>query len=282
MRPPNVTRVPPISMQRPRLFAAASAAELVRLEWNFRRSPEAVRADQLVRLRAAIESARAAPFGTGTSNRCARCVTCPTSSASRRPTRRSCEKLRNRSVSSARCPRAVARWRRAAPAAKPSRCTTGRGRRGGRACCACARTVWHGLQPWHRTASLTLRHETARTEGIAGTVRRARGVHLPTDLDMDELARRVIDARPVAVSGHPHLLIELGNALHGRVGCPRGHDARRDAHPRNAARDPHAVRHRTVRQLRHRRVRLHRHAMPRRRPVPRQPRGGRDRVARRR
>ncbi len=55
----------------------------------------------------------------------------------------------------------------------------------------------HGLQPWHRTASLTLRTEAPRTEGIAGrcTAFAAMCTCRPTST-LTRLARRVFDARP--------------------------------------------------------------------------------------
>ena len=74
----------------------------------------------------------------------------------------------------------------------------------------------HGLSPWDRTAAAAFSTDDRKTPGLLGSVRRARRVVLPLDVDADELARRVLETRPAAIGGHPHMVIELGETLDGR------------------------------------------------------------------
>jgi phenylacetate-CoA ligase len=72
------------------------------------------------------------------------------------------------------------------------------------------------IQPWHRTAALTIiADDRPRPATIRLTLRRH--TLLPSSLSPPEIANRLLAARPAAIAGHGHLLVEAGEALGGRL-----------------------------------------------------------------
>ena len=73
-----------------------------------------------------------------------------------------------------------------------------------------------GIRPWARSAGVVFLASTRRTPGVLGSVRRASRLDLPLDAEPDDIAARVQRARPAVIGGHPHMVIEVGEALAGR------------------------------------------------------------------
>jgi phenylacetate-CoA ligase len=73
-----------------------------------------------------------------------------------------------------------------------------------------------GIQPWHRIASLTIISDDRPRPPTIRLARR-RQTALPSSLEPAEIVHRLLAARPSAIGGHGHLLVEAGEALGGRL-----------------------------------------------------------------
>jgi phenylacetate-CoA ligase len=205
------------SMGQPRLVGPATLAELVRLERNARRPAEAVRADQLVRLQRALADARRAPFWAEHLAR----VDVPTS----------LEDLAGVPPIDRLIVQGIDERDRLTvepPAASRSLQTSGTSGAPLRVHYSPRAAWWQGvlrlrstrareLPIWGATAAIALRPRPRGVRGPVGALRWTRHVDVPVDASgaaLDELLPRLDGA---AVSGHPHLLVELAEALAGRV-----------------------------------------------------------------
>lgn len=210
-------------MARPRLLGPATAVELVRLERNARRPPHEVRADQLVRLRRALTDARQAPFwaehlaGVPPPDALDDLAAAPT--IDKLALRPIAENDRLTTVP----PSGTRTLRTSGTSGVPMQVLYSPRAAWWQGVLRLRSTRHRGLRLWDRTAATTLTSDFRGVRGVLGAAQRSRHVALPLDASDDELVALVSETDPAAVSGHPHLLVELGEALRGRVVPPAVH-----------------------------------------------------------